>query len=70
MSFFNNLSFIFNSVDASCKHHEEIHATQEAKIANMLLLMSLREEKGANQTSTLKQVRDTCWGLSFSFYML
>ncbi|KAL4313475.1 hypothetical protein GQ457_01G024840 [Hibiscus cannabinus] len=60
--FFNSLSFIINSVDGSCKRHEELQVAQEAKIAHMLANNELKIGKGANQIGSLKRAGDTRWG--------
>ena len=65
MNFFNNLTFIINSVNASCKRHEELQAAQAAKITYMLTVDEIETGKGANQIETLKRASDTRWGSHF-----
>ena len=63
--FFNNLTFIINSADPSCKRHEELQAAQAAKIAHMLTVNEIETGKGVNQIGTLKRASDTRWGSHF-----
>nr|XP_023881923.1 uncharacterized protein LOC111994287 [Quercus suber] len=64
--FFLNLNFIITTISSSCKHNDELRATQAVEIARMLAIDGLETGTRANQIGTLKWAGDSRWGFHFN----
>ena len=60
--FFNHITLIVNTVNASCKRHDELAQEQHDNIVSQLESGEIFSGRGKNQATNLVRPRDTQWG--------
>ena len=63
--FFSKLTVVVNTVDFSCKRHDQL---QVVEIERLISFEELETDKGLNQIETLKRADETRWNSHLSSF--